>query len=190
MPFHITYHAYLIVLLYGVAELGLTLKRRASQQATHADQGTLKLIWIINSIALGLALLLERRLDFADIGFFQDHHNIGIAVLLAGVLLRIYAIVHLGRFFTVNVAIADDHRVIDSGPYRWLRHPSYTGVLLISLGFGLCLANWVGLLIIMLPTTATLLWRITVEERALHAGLGAAYTSYAQHTWRLLPFIY
>lgn len=190
MPFHITYHAYLVVLLYGMAELALTLKRRAGQQAVDADQGTLRLIWLINSISIGVALLLERRLAFADMAFFHAHHGIGIAVLLAGILLRSYAIVHLGRFFTVNVAIADDHRVIDSGPYRWLRHPSYTGVLLISLGLGLCLANWVGLLIILLPTTATLLWRITVEERALHAGLGAAYAAYARRTWRLVPLIY
>jgi protein-S-isoprenylcysteine O-methyltransferase Ste14 len=59
-----------------------------------------------------------------------------------------HAIVHLGRFFTVNVAIAANHRLIDTGPYRFVRHPSYTGALMAFLGLALCLANWVPLAVI------------------------------------------
>jgi protein-S-isoprenylcysteine O-methyltransferase len=185
-----TWHAYLIVLFYGFAEAMLTLKRRADHQTEKADAGSLYLIWIIIPLAIVTGILFGRHLSFADMTFFRTHHTIGIATLLIGILLRIYAIVHLGKFFTVNVAIAQDHLLIDSGPYRWVRHPSYTGVLLIYLGIGLCLANWVALSIILLPTTAIMLWRIAIEERALHAGLGQAYAAYVQKTWRLLPGVY
>ena len=186
----LTWHAYLTVLFYGVGEAALTLQRQADQQAKKADAGSLYLIWMVIPAAILMGLLLGRQLAFADMPFFREHHTVGIVTLCSGILLRVYAIVYLGKFFTVNVAIAEDHRVIDSGPYRWVRHPSYTGVLLVYLGIGLCLANWMALLVILLPTTAIMLWRIRIEERALHTGLGAAYTAYVQKTRRLLPWIF
>ena len=67
------------------------------------------------------------------------------AKFVVGIAIRWYAIVYLGRFFTVNVAIAADHRLIDSGPYRFVRHPSYIGALMAFLGLGLTLGNWVSL---------------------------------------------
>lgn len=184
------YHAYLVVMLYCCAELALTIYRRAGHKTEDADQGSLSVIWGTISVAFVIALLLGRRLEFADMAYFRLHHEIGIGMFFLGLGLRAWSVVHLGRFFTVNVAIATDHRVVDDGPYRYVRHPSYTGVLLAYLGLGLCLANWVSLLIILLPSTAIMLWRIAIEERALHAGLGEAYAAYARRTWRLLPYLY
>ncbi len=190
MPTQITYHAYLIAILYGCAELALTIYRRAGQKTEDADQHSLGMIWGVISAAITISLLLGRRLDFADMTFFRLHHEIGIAVFFIGLALRAWSVIHLGRFFTVNVAIADDHHIVDNGPYRFVRHPSYTGVLLVYLGLGLCLANWVALLVIMIPSTAIMLWRIAIEEKALHKALGADYARYSQRTHRLLPFIY
>jgi protein-S-isoprenylcysteine O-methyltransferase len=80
--------------------------------------------------------------------------------------------------------------VIDSGPYRFVRHPSYTGALIAFVGFGLCLGNWLSLLLITLPISAAFLWRIRVEERALLEALGDNYRAYMERTKRLLPFVY
>lgn len=187
---HITWHAYLTVLLYGAGEALLTLSRRAGNRTRKSDQGSLLLLWLVIPVATLLALLIGRHLDFADLPFFRLHHEIGIALMMAGILLRIHAVVYLGRFFTVNVAIAHDHTLIDTGPYRWIRHPSYTGILLVYLGIGLCLANGVALAVILLPSIALMLWRIRIEEHALQAGLGAPYTDYMQRTSRLIPWIY
>ena len=186
----ITWHAYMTVLLYGAGEALLTLSRRAGNKTRKADKGSLVLLWLVIPVAVLLALLIGRHLEFADLPFFRTHHEIGIALMLAGILLRIYAVVYLGRFFTVNVAIAQDHTLIDTGPYRWIRHPSYTGILMVYLGIGLCLANGVALAIILLPSITLMLWRIRIEENALQAGLGASYSTYMQRTARLLPWIY
>ena len=115
---------------------------------------------------------------------------VGLTLFAIGILLRWYSIVHLGRFFTVDVSIAGDHKVIDSGPYRLVRHPSYSGALLAFVGYGLCLRNWAALLIVVIPITAAFLWRIHVEERALTETLGDDYRRYASRTERLIPFLY
>ncbi len=80
--------------------------------------------------------------------------------------------------------------MIDSGPYRFIRHPSYTGDLLITLGFALIFTNWASLLIIFVPCCAAMLWRIHVEETVLLGALGEQYQNYRQRTKRLVPLIY
>ena len=107
-----------------------------------------------------------------------------------GLALRWWAIVHLGRYFTVNVSIAIDHKVVDSGPYRLLRHPSYTGALVAFLGLGICSGNYGSLLAFTVPVALVFLRRIAIEEAALTAALAGDYTAYAARTKRLIPWIY
>ncbi len=76
---------------------------------------------------------------------------VGVALFAAGPAIRWYAIVHLGRFFTVDVAIAANHRFIDTGSYRFVRHPSYTGALMAFFGPALRLANWVSPAVVVVP---------------------------------------
>jgi protein-S-isoprenylcysteine O-methyltransferase len=115
---------------------------------------------------------------------------LGVTLYAAGLILRWYAILHLGRFFTVNVAIAADHRVIDTGPYRFVRHPSYTGALMAFLGLALCLANWASLTVLVVPVFFVFLRRIQVEEAALLQALGDEYRGYMSRTKRLIPAVY
>jgi protein-S-isoprenylcysteine O-methyltransferase len=104
--------------------------------------------------------------------------------------LSLLWIVVLGRFFTGNVAIAPDHRLIEEGPYRFVRHPSYTGSLLAFLGLGICYCNWASLAALMFPTLAVFLRRMQVEEAALVAAFGDRYRDYIRRTKRLIPAIY
>jgi protein-S-isoprenylcysteine O-methyltransferase len=115
---------------------------------------------------------------------------IGVSLFIGGIILRWYSIWKLGHFFTVDVAIAHQHQLIDSGPYRFVRHPAYTGALVAFLGFGLCLGNWLSILCLVGPITAAFLWRIRVEEGALIDALGDDYRAYMRRTARLLPFVY
>jgi protein-S-isoprenylcysteine O-methyltransferase len=98
--------------------------------------------------------------------------------------------VALGRFFTVQVAVHQDHQVVRAGPYRRLRHPAYSGALIAFLGLGVLTGSALSLAIILAGTGAAFLYRIEVEERALRSRLGADYAEYARATNRLIPFVY
>jgi protein-S-isoprenylcysteine O-methyltransferase Ste14 len=112
----------------------------------------------------------------------------GILLALAGIAMRQYAIATLGRFFTVRVMTAPDQVVVDTGPYRYVRHPSYTGSLLTVLGVLMCSTNWLALACFVLALPG-FLYRIRVEEGALLAALGQPYRDYMARTKRLVPFV-
>jgi protein-S-isoprenylcysteine O-methyltransferase len=113
-----------------------------------------------------------------------------LIILVAGVLLRWSAVLSLGKAFSANVAIVDSQQVMKTGLYRWMRHPSYTGLLMCILAVGLHPRNWVALLIVLVPPTAVLLYRIHIEEIALREHFGEEYQKYSAETKRLVPGIY
>lgn len=113
----------------------------------------------------------------------------GIVLMLLGVGLRWWAIVTLGRYFTLDVAVRSTQPVVQAGPYRLIRHPSYSGVLLILLGIGLALANWGSLVALPAGGLIGLLYRVRVEERALTEAIGQPYLDYMRRTKRFIPLI-
>jgi protein-S-isoprenylcysteine O-methyltransferase Ste14 len=114
----------------------------------------------------------------------------GLGLMATGIFVRQWAIFVLGRFFTVDVRVHPNQTVVDRGPYRWVRHPSYSGLILFFVGVGLALSNWASLVVLALVPTAGLLVRIYSEEHALLAGLGEEYRSYAATRRRLFPGIW
>ena len=177
-------------LLYGASELWLGLTRRSRGNAVSQDKKSLRILWIVilASVFFGIqsafwfpSAAMPQRAAFRVIGFF---------VFVFGLVLRWYSIGYLGKFFTVDVAIHSAHRVIESGPYRFIRHPSYTGALLAFVGLGLSMGNWWSLIIFTVPTFLAFSRRIKVEERALAEAMGDQYRSYQQRTKRLIPLIY
>lgn len=114
----------------------------------------------------------------------------GIALMLGGVAFRWYAIRALGQYFTRDVSTRDGQTVVEHGPYRWIRHPSYTGALLTVFGFGLAMTNWLALLATMLGALIGYGYRVRVEEAALCTALGDPYREYMQRTRRFIPLIW
>ena len=114
----------------------------------------------------------------------------GLVILLAGVALRGWSFKTLGGYFTFAVMVSSDQPVIEKGPYRLLRHPGYTGLLLAFAGLGLTSANWAGLAAMTLLPLAVILWRIHVEEGALLTTLGDRYRRYAAQHKRLVPLVW
>jgi protein-S-isoprenylcysteine O-methyltransferase len=176
--------------LYALSEVGLTMFKRSGRSAADADRGSLGLIWTVILASVCLAFVLEHALPQLDFTEGGGAIPLGFVIFSSGIALRWYAIVYLGRFFTVNVAIASDHRLIDRGPYRLLRHPSYTGALLAFCGLGICLRNWAALAALVAPPLVVFLRRMRIEEDALLAAFGERYRDYMRRTWRLMPFIY
>jgi protein-S-isoprenylcysteine O-methyltransferase Ste14 len=116
--------------------------------------------------------------------------GLGVAIVLFGAAFRDWSIVSLGRWFRREVTIEPGQRLVRRGPYRVLRHPSYTGLILVFAGFGLAIGSWVGAAAALAVVLAGLLPRIRVEERALANTFGAEYTEYAGSTARLLPHVW
>ena len=113
----------------------------------------------------------------------------GILLMLAGVAFRWYSIRVLGKYFSVVIAIQPGHTVIEHGPYRYVRHPSYTGALLTILGLGLVFGNLLSLLVLLFFAALGYGYRIFVEEHILVEALGDAYRQYMKRTKRIIPFV-
>lgn len=179
-----------LVLAFPISEAVLSLVRRArGADLPSNDRGSLRLLWIVIVVSVGLAAA------FSDYTPLQIHasrrlvQSMALTLLIGGLTLRWASVWVLGRYFTVNVTVMKDHRVVDSGPYRFVRHPSYSGLLLAFLGLGLFFNNWLSLLIVFVPVTIGLLYRIRIEEAALGAAMGDEYTAYCARTKRLVPGI-
>ena len=177
-------------MIYLVSEIILAVVKRSRAGAASRDANSLGLMWLVISLSITAGVFVAGNLATTILPHRHFVAAIGVFVFGLGLLLRWIAIIQLGRFFTVNVAIAADHRLIESGPYRFVRHPSYTGSLLAFLGFALTLGNWLSIPLVMVPITIVFLYRINVEERVLASALGDAYGSYSRRTKRLLPLIY
>jgi protein-S-isoprenylcysteine O-methyltransferase Ste14 len=113
-----------------------------------------------------------------------------VVLILAGLALRWWAILTLRHAFTVDVAVTSNQRVVEGGPYAFVRHPSYTGILLSFVGLGLLLRHWTSVVALLVPIAWALHYRIGIEERALVAGLGEAYVDFMRRRRRLVPFVY
>jgi protein-S-isoprenylcysteine O-methyltransferase Ste14 len=104
-----------------------------------------------------------------------------------GVLLRLWSVHTLGRFFQRQVVVEPGQTIIRSGPYRWVRHPAYSGNLVTVFGVGLMLGSWVAAIVGFGIGLLAHLPRIYVEEAALGRAFGAEYARYVTQTARLIP---
>ena len=181
-------------LIWNVPEAVGMLKQRARVARGNAevkDRGSLVILLGLLWIGLALNFLLAAVLPKATLTWHRtDLFLLGVALILCGVALRWYAISTLGRYFTRDVAVSADQPVVRTGPYRFIRHPSYTGTFLTMLGVGLAVTNWASLLALLTCTVAGHLYRVHIEEEALTRTIGRSYLEYRRHTWRFIPFVY
>ena len=175
-------------------EVGLRIRDRiAHRGSTGRDGATRRTIMLMIVPAVLAATAISYLLPAASPLLLPGSRSVpwpdvaGLAVMWLGLAVRVWAITVLGRSFRTTVEIDDNQRVIQSGPYRWIRHPSYTGVLLLAAGYGLAMGNWLSLVITLAVPCAAMLRRISVEETALVETLGRRYEVYRAHTKRLVP---
>jgi protein-S-isoprenylcysteine O-methyltransferase len=178
-------------LIYLISEVLLTVTRRSrSRTGTKQDRSTLGVIWIVIMVSVTAGIFVAMNWGAAAMPYGRMFAIAGVVLFVAGLFLRWWAIITLGRFFTVDVTIEKDHELVERGPFRTVRHPSYTGVLLAFVGFALTLHNWAALLVMLVPIFAAFIRRMNVEEEALSRALGPRYTDYMRRTKRLVPFVY
>lgn len=176
--------------IYGATFVAEKLMLRGRRVRTRLDKGSLAAFDVSGVLSIPAGVVL----GFTDYGRVRAYGpyvaGAGLVLLVAGTALRWAAIRALWKYFTVNVSILEGQKVVRRGLYGVVRHPSYTGLLVRYLGFGLALANWLSAALVFLPLLCATLYRIRVEEQALRAHFGEEYAAYASATKRLVPGIY
>jgi protein-S-isoprenylcysteine O-methyltransferase Ste14 len=160
--------------------------RRRGTKIERRDRGSALLI--IGGVFLSIAIaFLFASNGIAMLPGWVSY--VGIALMVAGIIVRQWAIAVLGRYFSPVVGIQEGQKVVKTGPYRLVRHPSYTGALLIIVGVGLALQSWGAVLVLLLVFGITFGYRIRMEEKVLVSELGDEYVQYKKTTKRIIPYI-
>jgi protein-S-isoprenylcysteine O-methyltransferase len=167
---------------------GVAVARHATGKVENRDRFSLMLIVVGNLVAWTVAVTFA----YSAIG---SMHSIalqlaGFVVMGIGIIVRSTAIAQLGRFHTPNVAVRADHQLMESGLYRYVRHPSYLGALIAFFGFSVALGNWLSVVVVLLVTPSIYLYRIHEEETALNGAFGDVYRAYCRRTKCLIPGLY
>lgn len=153
------------------------------------DRSTLNILWLAIPFSIAAAVIISNLIILPII-----HENwimyVGEMFILMGIIFRFIIIRSLGKYFTVDVTIKEDHQIKKEGFYKYLRHPSYAFSLLTSLGLGLYLNNWLSLILAFVPPFLAFAYRIKIEEQALIEQFGEEYIEYRKTTKKLIPFIY
>jgi protein-S-isoprenylcysteine O-methyltransferase len=174
---------------YIISEIKLAA-RTSRGTDNNLDKGTRRLVWRLSAIGYNMAWL-PVIFNFGQLVIMGGWLTwAGIAIMISGVVFRQYAISVLGKFFTATIQIKKDHELIQTGPYRYIRHPSYLGILILSLGLGIAMANWISLILCIVLPTIGLMQRIRFEEKELEQHFGKQYQDFRKNTWRIIPFIF
>jgi len=183
---------YLIYLSWAffLSELILMLVKRSGVKSSKVqkDKGSLVLLWITITISFTLGFIFA---NYHHWGFSQHiAYVIGLFIILIGFIIRWASILQLKKAFTVDVAIGTEHKLKTDGMYKVIRHPSYLGLLLIMVGFSICMNSLISAIIVIVLMFLVILYRIVVEEKVLIEGFGDTYKTYQSRTKRLIPWIY
>jgi protein-S-isoprenylcysteine O-methyltransferase Ste14 len=184
-----------VVLLWLASEVGIATRVAATRSVHGRPRGLSQDRWSGPALVIGVFVSIWTGLGFAS-GVRQAAISpggtvvfvVGALLAVAGVAIRLYAVVSLGRWFELRVTTSAGHPVIESGPYRLVRHPSYAGGLLTVLGVELMAMNWLALVCFVLAWPG-FAYRIKVEESALVSSIGDPYREYMKRTKRLVPFV-
>ena len=166
----------------GLRERGKVLKGK--------DMNSRNMVVIASVIATYIGVTLSHKTFFPILGNSTENFILGAIIIVVGISLRIWSVRTLGQFFRSTVMVQEKHLVISHGPYKYVRHPSYSGVLIAILGVGIGTGNWLSLLVMFLLIFIGLLYRIKIEEKVLSTELGETYRNYMRHTKKLIPFVY
>jgi protein-S-isoprenylcysteine O-methyltransferase Ste14 len=181
-------------LIWNIPEMIGTVRQTAKasrKEATIQDRSSLSLLIGLLWVGVALNFLFGWLFPAAAITWHRTaFFSIGVILILSGVALRWYAIWTLGTYFTRDVAVSAEQKIVQTGPYRSIRHPAYSGTFLTMLGVGLAMTNWASLLALLICVFLGHTYRVSVEEKALSQTIGQPYIEYMHHTKRFIPFVF
>lgn len=165
--------------------------RKPASSAGSKDAGSYKVI-VFGGGAISLVAFFIAWIDFLLIRppFRVPALFLGIACVIAGSLLRRHCWRALGDSFTGDVRANADQKVITTGAYSYVRHPSYSGALLMNLGIGLALSSWASTILLVIGALIVYSYRMSVEEKTMASVIGEPYRDFMRTRRRVIPFIY
>jgi protein-S-isoprenylcysteine O-methyltransferase Ste14 len=164
------------------------VKEERRGKATNALILSVSMASIVVATFVGfLAKFMDIRWLYSPVSLISD---IGLGLIVVGVVIRCAAVLTLRENFTVDVAIVENHTLVKTGIFRLIRHPSYLGALLCLLGLGISYVNWLSIIILIIPNCFTIFIRMNEEEKVLVERFGDEYRKYMTDTKRLIPFVY
>ncbi len=176
--------------LYGFFEVFMNLRQRSKSKVTSSSDKS-SLWWLYGLITLGYALSFSiGATRIGRIYYWNTFFAIGMALFVIGFIIRIHSLLTLKQYFTYSVAKVENHKIIETGLYKFIRHPGYLGQIIIFIGISTAISNWISILVMMIPIILGYLYRIKVEERFMLKQLGEDYLNYQERTKRLIPMIY
>lgn len=176
--------------LYGFFEVFMNVRQiRQNNVKTLRDKGSLFLLYGLITIGYALSFAIGAT-KIGRIYSWNTFFAIGMALFVIGLLVRIHSILTLRQYFTYSVAKVENHKIIDTGLYKFIRHPGYLGQLIIFIGIAISISNWLSILLMMIPVTLGYLYRIKVEEKFMSDQLGEEYKKYQERTKKIIPIVY
>jgi protein-S-isoprenylcysteine O-methyltransferase Ste14 len=174
---------------WALLELRVRIRERAQGKgAGQRDRGTRTLVVLALGVVIGTAVAAPLAQSPPALAPLPAT---GLVLMWLGLALRVWSVAALGGDFRTTVEVEQGQPVVSAGPYRWARHPSYTGLLLIATGLGVARSAWASLTACVLLLVPALVRRIHVEEAELDHVLGDAYRSYRSKTAaRLIPHLW
>lgn len=181
--------AFLLLIAWFVTEFAVRARARSiagAPSGERRDRGSGALLILMVFIAIiGSVISFQARLWLLPDPVFY----LGVAVMITGIVIRAWAITRLGRHFSPVVRTSADQQIVKTGPYRLVRHPSYTGMVLAIIGYSVALTSGIGILVAFVAVAIGFGYRIHVEEAALTERFGEEYRDYVRSTWRLIPYL-
>jgi len=179
-----------LVGLFALGEYVVRLRSHFNRRGGRSERWSFLVVIVAVVGGLAGALALAQRQVATITSGRWALFVVGLALMVTGIVIRHWAVLTLGRYFTVDVRVEPGQTVVESGPYRWVRHPSYTGMIVFFTGLGLALTDWASLAALIVLPTAGLIVRIRSEERVLLDGLGEPYRRFAATRRRLIPGVW
>jgi protein-S-isoprenylcysteine O-methyltransferase Ste14 len=176
--------------LYLFFELFMNMKQNRNKTSNKtSDKGSLRLLYVLITIGYVLSFSIGST-KTGRIHHWNIFFAIGTFLIVLGVFIRIKAILTLDKYFTYSVSNVDNHKLIETGLYKNIRHPGYLGQLMIFTGISITLSNWLSIVLMIVPVLIGYLYRIKVEENFLVNQMGETYVNYQNRTNKLIPSIY
>jgi len=177
-------------ILYGLFEIIMSKRGKVKSEISKSgDKGSIWILILAISIGYWLSFIIAST-KIGRIYHWNTLFVIGSILAAIGLIIRVTSILKLKQQFTYTVTKIENHHLIDTGLYKYIRHPGYLGQLIIFLGIATALSNWISILLMIIPVFGGYINRIRIEEKFMTQQMGQKYIDYQSRTKKLIPDIF